>query len=199
MSIKEKLLQKLDAELKTISNNKSINQYRIVEMFRNVIHDTPILNALLPVLLRKNQILIEMLQYLWCRKNTFSVKPNEIEEIAHWYLQKEEHNILSEQLYYKLKAEHDKWLDGLRKSTKDKIIQKADLIILFESVVDLICNFPEFLDSDSLRALLSLDNALDEIKRAWYNWDKKYYSELEGTISYLALELTAPENKEAAA
>jgi phage anti-repressor protein len=101
---------------------------------------------------------------------------------------------LAEQLYHKLKTEHKRWLMWLKLSDKDKIIQNADLIVLYESVVDLVGNFPEFLDADDLRALLSLDNALDVIRQAWYNWDKGFYRELEDVINHLTVNLSNSSN-----
>jgi hypothetical protein len=87
----------------------------------------------------------------------------------------------NEQLYNKLSAEFDAYVESLKVLPPEKIISSAYEKVFKEDL--LMC----FEDSDNLNdrevaALLALDEPLDELYRNWLDTDVSYMDDLRDTI-----------------
>lgn len=89
-----------------------------------------------------------------------------------------------DELYNKLSAEYDAFIEGLKSLPPDKIIQSAyekvfkeDILMCFEG--------DAFYDTD-IAILLTLDAPLEAMYQHWLNTDVTYMEDLRETISYFA-------------
>ncbi|GHU95250.1 hypothetical protein FACS1894208_07760 [Clostridia bacterium] len=87
----------------------------------------------------------------------------------------------NDQLYAKLSAEYDAYIDELKTKSADEIlvaafekVQKEEIIIAFET---------SFYGDDECAALLKLDNTLDEIYREWLDTDASDIDAIQDCIN----------------
>lgn len=98
-----------------------------------------------------------------------------------------------EQLYEKLSAEYDIFIDGLKGAAPDKIIESAYEKVFKEDILSCF-EYGDSFNEQQLAALLALDNPLDALYRNWLHTDASHMDDLSDSIHGFVVRETHLQN-----
>jgi hypothetical protein len=137
------------------------------EAFRDILYTTPMSNEMIQALIIKDDILDDMFTFFFNSKHT----PNNFDEAAADYLEKEENDFLKNKLYDRVTVEYEAYVEKLKKLPPEKIIDKAYKLVVLENIQTNLFPQSSRLSTEHLKALMSYNHPLMSLYSSWQDRD----------------------------
>lgn len=183
MSGKDKVLDMIDAELSELEENTPFlkrdgayfSELQIKTAFRNVLYNTPLSERIAGLLLQKNDVLHDILNY-WVGLTSEKRGPDrdDFYEVSNRYLENLDLTDKNDRLFKRANEEYNKFIDDLMKKSPEDIVMAANEIVQKDDILLLLED--NCLLAKQLSVLLTLEEPLNTLYDAWID---KGYSHME--------------------
>jgi len=195
MSGKDKVLDMIDAELSELEENTPFlkrdgayfSELQIKTAFRNVLYNTPLSEKIAGLLLQKNDVLHDILNYwVGLTSEKRGSDRDDFYEVSNRYLENLDLTDKNDRLFKRANGEYTEFIGALRKKSPEDIIDaayeiaiKKDILLMFEE---------NRLPAKQLSILLTLEMPLRGIYDAWTYKGCPYMDKLQNTMTELVDE-----------
>jgi len=181
---REDLNEKIDQELKRVSAAATEaeltdlhSEAEIKTLLRGALFDTSMTKEMVQALMVADDVLGGAYE--------FYVEADRVGQVhlAVWeYLEKAEHEYISERVYDRVKIEYEDYIDEVKKMPPEKIIGEVYKITVLNDILISLDPYTSNFSAERLAALQSLENPLWNLYEEWGRRDVSYMDDIHDVI-----------------